>query len=93
MVEQVTVGPAVIGFDYNTPAELFPSRNRKSKQQRIGYRRFARASDGVRFAIEQLPPELLPGTCLEVDEERYDSGGIRRLYESMDYPLTRRARV
>ena len=49
------------------------------------------AADAIRFAIEELPPELLLGTCLEVDEERYDSDAIRRLYESADYPIVRRA--
>ncbi|MPZ56895.1 MAG: hypothetical protein GEU91_10455 [Rhizobiales bacterium] len=78
-------------FDYNTEAELFPTRNRKSRGQPLGYRRFARASDAIRFAIEELPPKFLLGAYLEVDEERYDSRGIRRLYESADYPLARRS--
>lgn len=78
-------------FDYNTEAELFPSRNRKSRGQTIGYRRFAQAADAIRFAIEELAPERLLGACLEVDEERYDREGIRRLYESDDYPLARQA--
>jgi hypothetical protein len=77
------------GFDYNTEAELFPSR--KFKRRPVGYRRFARAADAIRFAIEELPPELLLGTCLEVDEQRYDSDAIHRLYESADYPIARRA--
>jgi len=79
------------GFDYSTEAELFPTRNRKSWRQPLGYRRFAQAADAIRFAIEELPPEFLPGAYLEVDEERYDKAGIRRLYESADYPLARRA--
>ncbi len=91
MVERVTVGPDVVGFDYSAEAELFPSRNRKSRRQPTGYRRFTRAADAIRFAIEELPPEFLPGAYLEVDEERYDNGGIRRLYESMEYPLIRSA--
>jgi len=81
----------MVGFDYNAEAELFPSRYLKSRRQPIRYRRFGHAADAIRFAIEELPPEFLLGACLEVDEERYDSGGIHRLYEGMDYPLIRGA--
>ncbi|MGB3582127.1 MAG: hypothetical protein WBA40_13600 [Roseiarcus sp.] len=73
-------------FDYNAEAELFPPRLRKSSHRRFGYRRFARAADAVRFAIEELPTELLAGAVLEVDGERYCGEDIRRLYESADFP-------
>lgn len=78
------------GFDYNAPAELFPTRKRKGSRP-MGYRRFAKAADAIRFAIEELSPELLIGAHLEVEERRFDSDGIRRLYESAGYPLARRA--
>ena len=58
-------------FYYNAEAELFPPRLRKSRDRRFGYRRFARAAEAVRFAIEELPTELLAGAVLEVDGERY----------------------
>jgi hypothetical protein len=78
-------------FDYSTAAELFSSGRGKSRRQPLGYKRFARAADAIRFAIEGLAPELLPGTCLEVDDVRYESAQIRRLYESSEYPLARAA--
>jgi hypothetical protein len=89
-VEQVIAEQISASFNYNAEAELFPSRN-KSGRRPIGYRRFGHAADAIRFAIEELAPEFLLGAYLEVDEERYDSEGIRRLYESVNYPLVRDA--
>jgi hypothetical protein len=78
-------------FDYSAAAELFLLRSRKFSGQSNGYRRFERAADAIRFAIEELPPALLAGAYLEVEELRFDGNGIRRLYDSAEYPLARRA--
>lgn len=75
-------------FDYNAEAELFPNRGMRGRP--VGYRRFNRAADAIRFAIEELPPQALVGAWLEVSEERFDAVGIRRLYDRPDYPLERR---
>jgi len=78
-------------FDFEAAAELFSVHSRKSPRQFGGYRRFDRAADAIRFAIEDLPPKLLRGICLEVEEMRFDSTDIRRLYASAAFPLVRRA--
>ena len=77
-------------FDYDAAAELFP-RRRLPRREPFGYKRFAQAAEAIRFAIEDLPRECLVGAFLEVDERRYGSDDIRRLYDSVDYPLPRRA--
>jgi hypothetical protein len=80
-------------FDYQATAELFPGKNARAKSRVVKYMRFDKAADAIRFAIEQLPTELLLGAYLEVNEKRYDSRGIRRLYDRRDYPLPRLAEV
>jgi hypothetical protein len=77
-------------FDYNAEAELFPARLRKSPHRRFGYKRFTRAAAAVRFAIEELPPELLLGAILEVDGERYGGEQIRHLYDADNFSVLRR---
>lgn len=86
-------------LDYRDEAELSPTASdvelspirRRKLRQPTGFGRFAHAADAIRFAIEELPPELLLVTQLKVAEERFNSEGIRRLYESVEYPLIRRA--
>ena len=78
-------------FPASSPVESFPAGRRRFRREPVGYGRFARAADAIRFAVEELPPELLRNAGLEVDTEIFDGDGIRRLYESNEYPLARRA--
>ena len=78
-------------FDYGAESDLFPAKGRKSRRQVIRYRRFVRASDAIRFAIEELPQRLLAGAYMEVDAVRFGGRAIRGLYDSDEYPLIRRA--
>jgi hypothetical protein len=77
-------------FDYDAAAELYPTSRRMPRRQSFGYKRFPKAAQAIRFAMEDLSPACLVGTFLEIDEQRYGSDDIRRLYECADYPLARR---
>jgi hypothetical protein len=81
---------AAAAFDYSRAAELFPTRSRKPRRSPIAYKRFARAADAVRFAIEELPSDMLLGAYLQVEDERFGSAGIRKLYDNESFPLKRR---
>jgi len=76
-------------FDYNAPAELFPSKGKGFRTKMVSYKRFDSAAVAIRYAIEELGADKLTGAVLEVDEERYDDAGIRNLYASDLYPLER----
>ena len=87
MAESVPADTAV--FDHE--AELFLVRSQKVGGRFARYRRFGRAADAIRFAIEELPSQSLAGAYLEIEEVRFDSREMRRLYESAAYPFARRA--
>ena len=78
-------------FDYAAPAELFPSRNRRAPSK-VKYRRFERAADAIRFAVEELPGPQLLGAYIEVESGRLGHQEIRALYNSADYPLKKSAK-
>jgi len=77
-------------FNYSAPADLFPAKGRMSQRPVVSYRRYRQAADAIRFAIEELPPQFLLGTYLEVNDSRFDSRAIRGLYEKAGYPFVRR---
>jgi hypothetical protein len=77
-------------FDFSAPAELFPSRNRKVTS-RVKYRRFDKAAEAIRFAVEELPEPLLLGATIQIGDDRLGHQQIRALYASEGYPLKKRA--
>ena len=79
---------AVTTFDYAASADLYPSRVARGSAK-VTYRRFGRAAEALRYAIEDMPTKLLRGTLLEVDERRFTGEQIRELYDSSAYPLDR----
>jgi hypothetical protein len=78
-------------FDYTAPAELFIAKRSGGPRAPLGYRRFASAAEAIRFAVEELPAGRILGAFMQIGDLRFDSEGIRSLYDCEDYPL-RRAR-
>jgi len=80
-------------FDYTTSAELFiPKKGKSRARQPLSYRRFASATEAIRFAVEDFPAIRTLGAWMRVGDERFNSDDIRRLYESNRYPRRRRLR-
>ncbi len=77
-------------IDFFVEAELFPPRLRKRAGRRFNYQRFDSAAEAIRYAIEELPADVLSGSIIEAGEERFNSKDIRELYDSEAYPLVRR---
>jgi hypothetical protein len=76
----------MINFDYSAPADLYAAHGRAG----LRYRRFSKAAEAVRYAVEKLPDGALRTTSIEVDDERYDAKQIRALYEDDGYPFARK---
>lgn len=76
-------------FDYSAGAEVFTQRGRMAKRSPVTYKRFATAAEAIRYAMEEMTPEMLAGAVLEVDEDRYGPAEIKSLYAASAYPLER----
>jgi len=91
-VQRTSAPRRISGFNYNAPAELFPSRSRRTRGP-VAYKRFNSAAEALRYAIEVLPASGLLGATLEVNEVRFGHLEIRALYDDAAYPLPRRAQA
>ena len=76
--------------DYRMEAGLFFSRSENSSNKSLIFRRFGRAADAIRYAVEELPPKILASCSLEVNGLHYFGREIRPLYDSEAFPLRRR---
>ena len=50
--------PLVRAFDYRAPAELYASASKTGKRP-MRYTRFKSAAEAIKYAVEELPPEVL----------------------------------
>ena len=71
------------------PRSCIPGRHKTRMMGAVTYMRFAAAAEAIRYAVEEIPANSFRGAFLEVNEERFNSNEIRRLYESVEYPLPR----
>ena len=78
-------------FDFGAPADLFVGASRPNGRRPMMYRRFETGAEAIRHVIESVEPESLPGAVIETDDTRLETADIRAIYESTDFPLTRRA--
>ncbi len=79
------------GFDYSEPAELFGGRSWTKGRNALAYRRFDNAAEAIRYIMEELDEATQRPCILEVSEKRLTHIEVRRLYDSKNYPLERKA--
>jgi hypothetical protein len=73
-----TVSLQGIAFDYSSPAELYLSRRRG---RHTDYRRFATATEAIRYAVEELRTRR--SLSMQVGEDRFNKEEINRLHDEM----------
>jgi hypothetical protein len=76
--------------DYSLEASLYYSKSPNSRQKALTFRRFEKASEAIRFAVEELTPKILASCTLEVNESHYFGREIRPLYDDGAFPLRKR---
>ncbi|WP_363348477.1 hypothetical protein [Methylocystis echinoides] len=76
--------------DYFEQASLYYAKSAHRKQKALVFRRFDQAAEAIRFAIEDLAPEILQGSTLEINDTHYFGKQIRPLYDDSAFPLRRR---
>ena len=69
-----------VAFDYSSPAELFLAKRRG---RHTDYRRFATATEAIRYAVEELRTHRSLSAWMQVGEDRFSKEEINRLYDEM----------
>jgi len=77
--------------DYRIEAALFFFKTPRAKCKSLVFRRFPRAAEAIRYAVEELAPAAFSSCSLEVDDQHFYGREIRPLYDSAAYPLRRRS--
>ena len=79
--------------DYRMEAGLYFAKSANTKQRSLVFRRFSRAAEAIRYAVEDLAPKVFDSCSLEVNGAHYFGREIRPLYDSGDFPLRRRGGI
>jgi hypothetical protein len=77
--------------DYRMEASLYFSKRAGAKQKSLAFRHFGHAADAIRYAVEDLSPQIFNSCSLEVNGLYYFGRQIRPLYDSDAFPLQRRS--
>lgn len=68
-------------FQFDAPAELFVGSSRGHSRRAMQYRRFDTGAEAIRYAVENLPPELLRAAAIESGGERLEADEILQIYQ------------